>query len=230
MILSVQTVLAPSAIVFDMDGLLLDTERIALATFEQACERRGLFVRRDIYDRCIGTSAQGTREILSACVGEDAYQALSVEWTKLYEARVLTQAVDVKQGAIELLELARRLGLPMALATSTATGLAKTKLRLAGLVGFFDAIIGGDAVGRPKPHPEPYLTAARALHRAPNECWAIEDSDNGVRAAVAAGLFVFQVPDLIQPAESVRVMGHRIVESLHDVARALADLQQRTVT
>ena len=213
---------APQAIVFDMDGLLLDTERIALATFEEACRAHGLDVERTVYERCIGTSVQGTRDILGSALGYDVYDRLSREWFSRYEARVLTQAVDVKDGGIEILELTRSLGVPIALATSTATELARTKLRLAGLLDFFAAIVGGDVVANPKPHPEPYLTAARALGFAPNQCWAIEDSDNGVRAAHAAGLFVFQVPDLVQPAAEVRGIGHPVVDSLREVARLLA--------
>jgi HAD superfamily hydrolase (TIGR01509 family) len=213
---------APQAIVFDMDGLLLDTERIALATFEEACRAHGLEVERTVYERCIGTSVQGTRDILGGALGYDVYDRLSREWFSRYEARVLTQAVDVKDGGIEILELTRSLGVPIALATSTATELARTKLRLAGLLDFFAAIVGGDVVANPKPHPEPYLTAARALGFAPNQCWAIEDSDNGVRAAHAAGLFVFQVPDLVQPAAEVRGIGHPVVDSLREVARLLA--------
>ncbi len=214
---------APQAIVFDMDGLLLDTESIALATFEDACRVHGLDVERAVYERCIGTSVQGTRDILAGVLGYDAYDRLSRDWFSGYKARVSTQAVDIKDGGLEILELTRSLGVPVALATSTATELARTKLRLAGLLEFFAAIVGGDAVANPKPHPEPYLTAARALGFAPNQCWAIEDSDNGVRAAHAAGLFVFQIPDLVQPAAEVRAIGHPVLHSLREVARLLAE-------
>lgn len=222
---------APRAIVFDMDGLLLDTERIALDTFEDACRAHGLNVERAVYERCIGTSAQGTRDILGGALGYDVYDRLSREWSGRYEARVLTQAVDVKDGALEILQLTRALGVPIALATSTATELARTKLRLAGMLEFFAAIVGGDAVTNPKPHPEPYLTAARTLGFAPNQCWAIEDSDNGVRAAHAAGLFVLQIPDLVQPAADVRLIGHPVLGSLREVASLLVEQSgRRTVT
>jgi HAD superfamily hydrolase (TIGR01509 family) len=218
---SVGAPFAPQAIVFDMDGLLLDTERIAMAMFEQACGLHGVKFDRALYERCIGTSMQGTREILERALGVDVYGRLDREWSRLYSARVGTQAVDVKDGALELLEVVRLAGLPTALATSTATALARTKLGLAGLDRYFATIVGGDVVTRGKPHPEPYLTAARSLGVEPERCWAIEDSDNGVRAAHAAGFFVFQVPDLVQPAADVRGLGHAVVGSLRDVAHAL---------
>ena len=221
----------PQAIVFDMDGLLLDTERIALATFEDACRAHGLDVARAVYERCIGTSVKGTRDILGRALGYDVYDRLNQEWFTRYGARVSTQAVDVKDGGREILELTRTLRIPVALATSTATELARTKLRLAGLLDFFAVIVGGDVVANAKPHPEPYLTAAATLGHAPNQCWAVEDSDNGVRAAHAAGLFVFQVPDLVQPAADVRGFGHHVVGSLRDVARLLVEhSSRRTVT
>ena len=212
---------APQAIVFDMDGLLLDTERIALATFEDACRRHDVVVERAVYERCIGTSVQGTRAIMEEVLGVDVYERVGREWFQLYEARVLTQAVDLKVGARELLDLTKRVGVPMALATSTATAIAKTKLALAGLDSYFVAIVGGDAVMRAKPDPESYLTAARSLGVSAQRCWAVEDSDNGVRAAHAAGFFVFQVPDLVQPSADVRRLGHHVVVTLHDVAELL---------
>ena len=206
-----------------MDGLLLDTERLALAAFEKACGRHDVVVDRALYDRCIGTSSDGTREILQAAFGQDLYDRIHHDWSQLYRARVTTRAVDLKDGAIDILQMARAMKLPLALATSTHTELANTKLQLAGLATFFSAIIGGDAVARAKPHPEPYLAATRALGHVPHECWAIEDSDNGVRAAHAAGLTVFQVPDLVQPSANVRGLGHSVLPNLHDVARLLRE-------
>jgi HAD superfamily hydrolase (TIGR01509 family) len=214
---------APQALVFDMDGLLLDTERIALDTFDIACRAHGIVVEKEIYYLCIGSTGAATREILQRALGPDfPYEAISNDWSELYRARVSTQAVDLKDGALALLELVRGRRLPIALATSTRTALATTKLRLAGLDGYFSAIIGGDAVARGKPDPEPYLAATTALGVAPDRCWAIEDSDNGVRSAHAAGLYVLQVPDLVQPSAAVRGLGHVIVNSLYDVAALLA--------
>jgi HAD superfamily hydrolase (TIGR01509 family) len=206
-----------------MDGLLLDTERIALDAFEIACRAHGVVVEKDIYYLCIGSNGAGTREILERELGPDfPYGPISKDWMELYHQRVSTQAVGVKDGALALLELVRGRRLPVALATSTHTTLATTKLRLAGLDGYFSAIIGGDVVARGKPDPEPYLAATRALGHAPGTCWAIEDSDNGVRSAHAAGLFVLQVPDLVPPSPAVRGLGHVIVNSLYDVAALLS--------
>jgi HAD superfamily hydrolase (TIGR01509 family) len=216
---------APEALVLDMDGLLLDTERIALDAFEAACRVNAVAVDRTIYYRCIGTNGAGTREILQSALGPDfPYERISRDWTDLYHDQVSSRAVDVKDGAVALLELAAGLGLPIALATSTHTALANTKLRLAGLDRYFAAIVGGDAVTHGKPHPEPYLAATRVLGISPCVCWAVEDSDNGVRAAHAAGLFVLQVPDLVQPSAAVLRLGHTVVTSLHDVAGLLSRL------
>jgi HAD superfamily hydrolase (TIGR01509 family) len=220
---------APAALVFDMDGLLLDTERIALETFEAACTANGVSVAREVYFTCVGSRGDA---ILRRALGSTfPFDAVSRDWSALYNERVMTRAVDVKEGAITLLEMTRQLDLPIALATSTRTALAKHKLEMAGLARFFQVVIGGDAVTHGKPHPEPYLAAARALGRSASRCWAVEDSENGVRAAHAAGCFVLQVPDLVQPSQSVRDIGHRILADLHAVAHLLqAHRPERSVT
>ncbi len=210
---------APAALVFDMDGLLLDTERIALDTFEAACRANGVTVEREVYFTCVGS--RGDAILRSALGAAFPFDAVNHAWSALYRERVMRRAVNVKAGALALLELAQRLGVPVGLATSTRTELARHKLELAGLTRFFQVVIGGDAVTHGKPHPESYLAATDALGQPPSRCWALEDSDNGVRAAHAAGCFVVQVPDLVQPSASLRNLGHRVVADLHEVVRLL---------
>mgnify|MGYP000072935976 CR=1 FL=1 len=105
----------------------------------------------------------------------------------------------------------------MAVATSTRTDRAKVKLSDSGILDYFDIIIGGDQVSNSKPDPEIYLKAASELSSEPSKCLAFEDSPNGVKSAVAAGLTVIQVPDLVQPDEDLLKMGHIVLGSLADV-------------
>jgi HAD superfamily hydrolase (TIGR01509 family) len=211
-------------VIFDMDGLLLATEKLCMELFEDACRAHGITPVRSIYYGCIGTRDDGTRRVIEAGYGPDfPYERVHAHWMGAYHEHVMNRPVEHRPGARDVLSLARSLGLPIALATSTRRAVALRKLELAGLAGFFDAVVGGDEVGDAKPHPEPYLRAAAKLRTPPATCWAIEDSDNGVRAAYAAGTFVVQVPDLVQPAEAVRALGHPVLASLHDVAALLRD-------
>ncbi len=93
----------------------------------------------------------------------------------------------------------------------------------AGLDDYFSVRVTGDAVQRGKPGPEPYSTAAERLGTRPERCWALEDSANGVRSALAAGCRAFQVPDLVEPFEQLRGLGHEVVDTLHDVLEALRE-------
>lgn len=113
----------------------------------------------------------------------------------------------------------------MALATSTAHDEARVRLENAGLLDFFELIVAGDQVEHGKPDPEIYLKAAEGLELSTHQCLAIEDSDNGVRAAHSAGMVVIQVPDLAQPADHVRALGHTVLQSLGEVERYLESKQ-----
>ena len=117
-----------------------------------------------------------------------------------------------------LLDAVAELGLPMAIATSSGTVHALEKLRQAGVLERFKAVIGADQVVRPKPDPEVYLKAAGCLGADPRACLAVEDSEYGVRAAHAAGMTVIQVPDLSQPSADLRALGHIVLASLQEVA------------
>ena len=215
---------APRAFIFDMDGLLLDTERLCMETFFKACRQHDVEADRKVYLRCIGTRGEMTREILIDGHGEDfPIDAVSETWWALYDDHVLHRPVEKKPGAAELLEFLSTGGWPVGLATSTRTATAERKLELAGLADHFAHIVGGDQVQRGKPDPEPYLTAAARLGVDPVDCFVMEDSENGVRAAVAAGCYVIQVPDLVPPTDELRALGHRVLNHLGEVMALLAN-------
>lgn len=212
----------PAAVVFDMDGLLLDTERLARDAFLEACELLGLTVDDAVYARCIGSTPLGTREILREALGVGFdFGALDRHWDDRYRRRIEAAPVDLKPGARELLDDLAALGIPRGLATSTGRPMATRKLTGAGVLSYFSCLVCGGETARGKPHPDPYLAAVSALGVPADAAWALEDSENGVRAALAAGLTVIQVPDLVAPSEAVLTLGHTVMSSLQDVREAL---------
>ena len=132
----------------------------------------------------------------------------------------LAQSVPVKAGVPEFLAELKDRRIPMAVATSSRSPHALGHLGTAGLLDLFHAIVTRDDVQNPKPHPEPYLLAARHLGVKPADCLAIEDSHSGVRAAAAAGMQTVMVPDLVQPTDDVRALCHAVMGSLHEVRAA----------
>jgi len=207
------------AVIFDMDGLLLDTEVIALRTFKEVCGDLGITFDMDVYRRCIGCNMQKIDLILAEFLPGYKDSNLIPHWNAAYREEAILKPVPTKTGVIPLLKDLKNWGIPMAVATSTAHKTARSKLENAGIMHFFDDLVGGDMVTDSKPHPEIYLKAADAIKTNPRHCLALEDSDNGVRAAHAAGMLVFQVPDMVDPAAEVRALGHEIVDSLHHVHR-----------
>jgi HAD superfamily hydrolase (TIGR01509 family) len=202
-----------------MDGLLLDSERLALETFAAACRNAGIEPDLGLYLPCIGTTVEATRRILIDGFGPAfPIDEITAEWSRIYMAAVRQGSVPLKPGARELLETVARAGIPAGVATSTARAIALHKLGAAGLSPFIAVVVAGDEVPAGKPHPAPYLEATRRLGREPRRSWAVEDSEHGVRSALAAGLYVIQVPDLVPPTAEVRALGHRIVDSLDGVA------------
>lgn len=206
------------AVIFDMDGLLLDSERLALEAFQSTCSQFHLDDLSDVFKKCIGTNSQLCSAILKEGLkGLVDYQEFSSAWKGLFSEITTAKPVPLKEGVNYLLEHIRSIDIPMAVATSTKTELAKSNLSDSGLIEFFDIVIGGDQVTDSKPSPEIYIKAASALFVNPTECLALEDSSNGVKSAVAAGMTVVQIPDLVEPDEELLKMGHIVLDSLLDV-------------
>ena len=207
----------PAALVFDMDGLLLDSERIVLDGFLHACRAHGVPPHPGAYHRCIGTTLERTRELLIEAYGTDfPYDAVVASWNAYCDEHLVRKGPPLKPGALEVLKRVRRHAIPCALATSTCDPEASDRLALVGLDEYFPVRVTGDQVKRSKPHPEPYQTATALLGVDPSRAWALEDSAHGVRSAFAAGLRVFQIPDLVVPDPSTLALGHTVLDSLFD--------------
>ncbi|GAB2646960.1 HAD family hydrolase [Vibrio panuliri] len=208
------------AAIFDMDGLLLDTERLCMRVFQQACETLGFPFHQEAYLNIIGRNSTGIQKILLQAYGDDL-APIHNEWKQNYDAITHHQAIDVKEGVIALLEWLKANDIPTVVATSTRRELAEIKLKLAGLDGYFSGLTCGCEVSNGKPDPEIYLLAAQRVGVAPEQCIAFEDSSNGVIAAVSAGMQTYQIPDLVVPNDEIKALGHKIKPSLSIVLEEL---------
>jgi beta-phosphoglucomutase-like phosphatase (HAD superfamily) len=216
------------AVIFDMDGLLLETEKIALKAFQEAAAESGLKLDLATYYRCIGTTHARTREILMEGYGPDfPYEKMAVVWNKKFTYQVENFPIPLKEGTIELLQYLVHSAIPRAVVTSTRSGTALKMLDNAGIINYFEFVIGGDQIVLGKPNPEIYLKACERFKVEPGDCLALEDSENGVRSALAAGLTVIQIPDLIQPSSEVKTFGHQIMKSLLEVKQYLLSIDNR---
>ncbi|GAA4501326.1 HAD family hydrolase [Gluconacetobacter tumulicola] len=220
----IPTHLSPSAfqavkgVIFDMDGLLLDSETLAMDALAEAGTDLGYDVPLAFCRGMIGMPADICRQMVHDTYGTDfpleRFFALQEEHLRRY---VDSDRLVLKKGVIPLLDLLDRLGLPRAIATSSSRYRTDHHLELVGLLTRFDAIVTRDDVTRGKPNPEPYLTAAEKIGIAPEACLALEDSHNGARAAHAAGIPVIVVPDLLTPTEDIREKALAIVNDLDHV-------------
>jgi len=208
------------AVVFDMDGLLVDTEAPIRDAMMAVAASMGRELPLSVFMTMVGTTNQVSDAILQAHFGDGfSLDAFSREVRRLIDA-VFEAGVALKPGAVELLDLIDERGLPAALATSSSRRAVDRHLPPQ-VVARFSAFITSESVTRGKPHPEPYLKAAAALNTPPQFCLALEDSHNGVRAAHAAGLMTVMVPDLLEATEEMHAKCVAVMDSLHHVREAM---------
>jgi HAD superfamily hydrolase (TIGR01509 family) len=205
------------AVVFDMDGLLFDTEVLYRDVVMATAREAGHDLPLDFYLSTVGTPLQGTRDLFLRRYGADfAFDAFWAKTTQRY-ARTVETELRLKAGVIELLALLDELALPRAIATSSHHEHARHHLAAFDLSDRFHAVVAHGDYARGKPHPEPFLKAAERLGVAPAHCLALEDSWHGVRAASSAGMMTIMVPDLMRATPEMEGLCAHIAADLHEV-------------
>ncbi|HWU01106.1 MAG TPA: HAD family phosphatase [Novosphingobium sp.] len=213
----------PAAVIFDMDGLIFDTETLYRRALQSLARDRDLAaIDEDFCNATVGRPWLGTRALLAQRLGGTAQaDAFRIDWLDTYHA--LTESeLTLKIGVLELLARLDELGIARAIATGSERALAHGYLAGHGLLDRFAAIVAAEDYTKGKPAPEPFLQAAQALGVAPENCWALEDSPNGVHAAHAAGMVTIMVPDLIAPSAEIAAKCHMVAPDLLAVRALLA--------
>ena len=206
------------AVIFDMDGVIFDSKRATYLCWKKVAEDHGLERMDEVYRRCIGVTLEVTRQICLDAYGEDfPYEQFAKEASELYHERYDGGRLPIKEGVREILSYLKGNGIPIAIASSTRQKRVTTQLDEAGLLSYFDAVVGGESVSRSKPAPDIFLYAAERLGIAPEDCVVIEDSFNGIRAAHAAGMQPVMVPDMLQPDEEITGMCVAVRKTLTEV-------------
>jgi HAD superfamily hydrolase (TIGR01509 family) len=218
----------PAAVVFDMDGLLFDTESIYERAALSAAAELGQDMDSAFFRSTIGVPWLATRERLVELYGP----TFAVDELRAVAGRIFNELVEadlpLKPGVVELLDLLDALGLPRAIATSSSRATVRRHLEAHGMVDRFHHVIGHDDCERHKPEPEPFLKAAGLMGVAPDLCLALEDSHMGIRAASAAGMMTIMIPDLLPATEEIQGLCTHVVGDLHAVRLLLEPNRQRT--
>ena len=208
----------PKAVVFDLDGTLIDSEALVLEAYMAAADRHGVPFTHEQFLSLVGRHRQHSEMKMREYFGETfPLQAFYATVGEFFGDK----AAPLKPGALALFDRLDSSGLPFALATSSGPGWVNKHFAAHKLAERFRGVVTRDDVTHGKPHPEPYLKASTMLGHHPGDILAIEDSPTGVASAHAAGLMTIMVPDLIQPDDETRARVLHVGQSLDDILALL---------
>lgn len=206
------------AVIFDMDGLIFDSERLVLDCWEKVGKKYGIAGIREVFTECIGTNKEKTKEIVLTHYGSSfRYDEFRKEASVLFQEFVREKGLPVKKGVRELLQYLKEKEVPVGLASSTRLAVVEEELQQAGLYDYFQVVMGGDLLRRSKPEPDIYLMTCEKMRVEPENAYAIEDSYNGIRSAYSAGMIPVMVPDMLAATEEMKEKSIAVFDDLLQV-------------
>lgn len=206
------------AVIFDVDGTLLNTERIYMRSWKMAGKAAGFDISQDTLLRTRAINKAEAKKIFQDALGLDFdYDAIQKARTVISEEIIAASDDLLLPGVREALDALKAKGFPMAVASSTGHEKTTAHLEHAGLLHYFDAVVGGDMVERGKPNPDIFLKAAELLGVSPKDCMVVGDTPADIRAAVSAGMRRVLIPDCVQPDETIRAMSDHVLDSMHQL-------------
>lgn len=213
------------AVVFDMDGVIFDTERLVIEFWKEVAKKHNIPNVEHTCIQCLGTNRVRTREIFLENYGADfPFDPYRAEVTELFNTHYKGVPLPTKPGVRELLSYLQEQDIKVGLASSTAQHLVRDEIDTAGLLPYFQTLVCGDMVEHSKPAPDIFLKACEILNADPTKSIAIEDSFNGIRSAHCAGMTPIMVPDQVQPTDEIRALAFHVMPSLLDVLNWLKTL------
>lgn len=212
------------AFVFDMDGVLIDSERIVGNCWREIARKNSLPKIEIAINGCIGLNKYDTKLFFCKMYGDDIdFDEFDQKCTSMFKETIAREGLPLKAGVHEILSYLKENRIPTALASSTKYKSVLFHLQSLSLDQYFDVIIGGDMVVHSKPDPEIYQMACEKLGIDPEFCVAVEDSPNGIRSSAAAGMIAVMVPDLVQPDAEISSLLYRKYDTLFDMKKELTD-------
>ena len=210
------------AVVFDMDGVIFDSERAVMNCWLEIAEKYGIENIEEPYYACTGVNAARTKEIMLEAYGDDfPYDEYATEASKMYHERYDGGRLPMKDGVFEILEFLKSNGKKIALASSTRRETVINQLRDAKILDYFDEVVTGDMVTRSKPAPDIFLLACEKIGVKPERAYAIEDSYNGIRSSSAGKLRPIMVPDLLPANDEMKALAESVQLNLIEVVEYL---------
>jgi len=209
-------------VIFDMDGLMFDTERLTYEIINQVMTEKGYDYSLDFYKQTIGKRSVDVVSMYKEKFGDDFdYQAMKAGNMEIFWDYTAQKGVPAKKGLFDLLDYLKEKDIRIALATSTTAKSATEMLKRGKVIDYFDVLMCGDSVVNGKPDPEIFAKACENLGLTPNECMGLEDSFNGIISSSDAGLVTVMIPDLIPPTEKIKNRCYKVCNDLTEVIEIL---------